>query len=892
MPEYDGSIIIDTHINTDNFDKDANKLFLKTKDIANYISKSFDTKKIDISNIKEQFVGISPQLQKLQIQIFNTKSSLEYLTKNTRELLGKYGGDIFNEITSLQNKLSKLQLQSEILSNTPMISPQNISNAKKASESLKESSKQANNITESVNKASKSISNISNNAKRSSKTISSLFLSAGNSIRDSFGRINGIFSMIARRARWLILGQTIRKVFSEVGQSFNDLQTYSAPFAKTAGALTDSFKRTANAIAASFAPIINALAPIIINITNIITNLLNKMAMLTNALFTNSRTAIIADTSFSGYGKKVEKVGKATKKAKKDTGDMMKALAKFDKLDVLKKSDVGIGDSADVPELNPAIKMFKEVSIPNNIFEFRDKIINAFDLILDKFKTLANSFSNGFSVGFKDNNLDVFSEKLVRIKNTMFDIFNGTGVVDAFNRTINSLSFNLGKVVGSMSSVGVSLGKMLVGGFEKFLSQNKERIKKLIIDKFNVTIDFSNLIGRFAEFISEISTLFGEDKAQSIYGNFLSAQFNLFNVNFQNIYKLAEKTAELIADPFITNVDGIKEALDGMLTFFDGKMSALNSIFEGLGDSITSLVENSISPALDVIKNIWEDRIGVIVDSWNNSLKPVFEDIGNRLKPLGEKIGNTFIALSKPINSVFKVIVDVYNKIRPFLHKYVYPLFERILTYISSGLGNTLQTSFDLIETIIDNLSSTFSNLSIAFSSMVDIISDIINGDWKKLWEDAGIFVKALTRSFLGQLKTIPDLFVSVINMVIRTINNGINAFNGIGFGDFKINIPNIPQVPKIPVNFGIPGLATGTVVSPGREFLARLGDNAYEPEIVSPISTMKRAFSEAMSENNIGGVNGNVTLQIDGKTFARLINPYMNSEKNRVGISMVQGVY
>ena len=40
MPEYDGSIIIDTHINTDNFDKDANKLFLKTKDIANSISKS------------------------------------------------------------------------------------------------------------------------------------------------------------------------------------------------------------------------------------------------------------------------------------------------------------------------------------------------------------------------------------------------------------------------------------------------------------------------------------------------------------------------------------------------------------------------------------------------------------------------------------------------------------------------------------------------------------------------------------------------------------------------------------------------------------------------------------------------------------------------------------
>lgn len=124
--------------------------------------------------------------------------------------------------------------------------------------------------------------------------------------------------------------------------------------------------------------------------------------------------------------------------------------------------------------------------------------------------------------------------------------------------------------------------------------------------------------------------------------------------------------------------------------------------------------------------------------------------------------------------------------------------------------------------------------------------------------------------------------------MVIRAINNAINLFNGIGFGDFKINIPNIPQIPKIPVNFGIPGLATGTVVSPGREFLARLGDNTREQEIVSPISTMKQAFSEALREY---GGGGGAVLQLDGETFARLINPYSKAENNRLGISMVSEV-
>jgi hypothetical protein len=46
-----------------------------------------------------------------------------------------------------------------------------------------------------------------------------------------------------------------------------------------------------------------------------------------------------------------------------------------------------------------------------------------------------------------------------------------------------------------------------------------------------------------------------------------------------------------------------------------------------------------------------------------------------------------------------------------------------------------------------------------------------------------------------------------------------------------------------------IPRLAQGTVVPPNKEFMAVLGDNTKEHEIVSPISTMKQAFMEAMVE-------------------------------------------
>ena len=728
MPEYDGSIIIDTHINTDNFDKDANKLFLKTKDIANSISKSFDTKKIDISNIKDQFVGISPQLQKLQIKIFNTKSSLEYLTNNTRELLGKYGGDIFNEITSLQNKLSKLQLQSEILINTPMISPKNISNAKEASETLKESSKQANNITESVNKASESISNIANNAKRSSKTISSSFLSASNSIRNSFSRINGIFSMVARRTRWLILGQIIRKVFSEVGQSFNDLQTYSVPFEKTAGALTDSFKRTANAIAASFAPIINALAPIIINITNIITNLLNKMSMLTHAMFTNSRTAIIANTNFSGYSKSIAKSTQNTKKNTKAAKEQLKTLAQFDKLDVFKKDKQSKINSPEVEsptQLPQAFDMFKKVEIPSNILDFANNLKETFSPLAKEFEIIGNSFKNNFAIP-----------------------------------------------VGNYIKENV---------LPRFLNSTREKLKQ---------IDFSNL---------NISL----ERLFKVSSKFTNKLFDGLNWAWENIFlQMSKWGAESFLPKFI---DLLSNAIDGINITIDNAKPMLKYLIGWLSDIASVYIIKDIevlSKSIDLIKS--------------------------SISLLGKTL-NSFL----PVLSVF---LDL--------------LKNTIKDYIVEGL-TALGNVFEFLKDAIN-----------LFGYSIDRIKPGIDWLVKKIGHISDFMKEILKYGMPGYI-----MFKSINSIFSATRKNNIPLFTP-------------------------PALASGTVVSPNKRFLAELGDNTYEPEIVSPISTMKRAFSEAMSENNIGGVTGNVTLQIDGKTFARLINPYMNSEKNRVGISMVQGVY
>jgi hypothetical protein len=68
-----------------------------------------------------------------------------------------------------------------------------------------------------------------------------------------------------------------------------------------------------------------------------------------------------------------------------------------------------------------------------------------------------------------------------------------------------------------------------------------------------------------------------------------------------------------------------------------------------------------------------------------------------------------------------------------------------------------------------------------------------------------------------------------------------------------------------------IPALATGTVVPPNNPYLAMLGDNKREPEIVSPLSTMKQAVSEVLASGNYGGAQ-TVIVQIDGREVARAV--------------------
>ena len=118
-------------------------------------------------------------------------------------------------------------------------------------------------------------------------------------------------------------------------------------------------------------------------------------------------------------------------------------------------------------------------------------------------------------------------------------------------------------------------------------------------------------------------------------------------------------------------------------------------------------------------------------------------------------------------------------------------------------------------------------------------------------------------------------------------ITFGDAKIRGGGFGSTSSGSFGGRSVPSIQ-SFSIPALATGSVIPPNREFLAVLGDNKKETEVVSPLSTMKQAVLEAMRESGMTDGTITVVVNLDGKEVARNSVKHINNMTRQAGRSVL----
>lgn len=247
-----------------------------------------------------------------------------------------------------------------------------------------------------------------------------------------------------------------------------------------------------------------------------------------------------------------------------------------------------------------------------------------------------------------------------------------------------------------------------------------------------------------------------------------------------------------------------------------------------------------------------------------------------------EGLGAVFGGIEKVVDALIEGLRDSILSFLSWVDEKTGFQFTDLISYVKSIVTSAFNW-------ILDFVSSAIVSIEDICRGLIEFISGVFSADWGAAWEG----IKDIARGFV---QSVAAVFVGAVNLIIKGLNVLIDALNSI-----KINVPdwvpaiggkswggfNIPRIQEEQ----IPHLATGAVIPPNREFMAVLGDQKSGNNYEVPDAKLRQLIREETAGISAPHSGGDIVLQIDGKTFARITNPYYAGEQQRVGIKLVGGV-
>lgn len=502
---------------------------------------------------------------------------------------------------------------------------------------------------------------------------------------------------------------------------------------------------------------------------------MQKMAAETEGVRDNLGSATGAA---NGLKKATDGAGKAAKKAAKE----MKQLSGIDKLNNMTTNDSnkdsggkGSGGSGGGGAVSGSPVDYGKLADGDNVL---DKQANKLQALIDRLKELGALFQKGFKIGLGDTSvLDDIQKSLKNIKKNLFEIFTDPKVVKAANKFLDSLFLNMGKVSGSFTSIGLTIADNIIGGLDKYLEQNKERIKKHLISLFDIGSQTLDIVGNFSVVLADITTVFRSDTAKQITADIIAIFANATMGVVEVGAKLARDFLKSLTEPINQNKDKIKESLNG---FFDGIEPITKAFSDLVTNSFQKLNEaydKYIEPAWEKISSGLSTIVSMALDAFQKYLLPVIKRIGKEFKALAEEhiqpLVDSFLEFA---GKAIEAIAELWDFISPFVGWFAQGFIAKIATKLDF-LWNIIKAKIAIITDLLKGLFDVLSGL-------IDFIVGVFTGDWERAWNGVQAIFQAIwdtIKSVVGDALTfIKDIITSGFNAVKSTIElvwNGISNF-------------------------------------------------------------------------------------------------------------------
>ena len=594
---------------------------------------------------------------------------------------------------------------------------------------------------------------------------------------DSYALANGYGKVTAKMSEAEKVALRFQFVQDQLALATGDFSRTSDQWANQVRILSlqfDSLKATIGQ------GLINVLTPVI----QVINTIIGKLMSLANAFksFTELVTGKKSDTTASvqavadaadNASGAVSGTGTAAKKAAKDIKGMSTGI---DELNVI-SPDTGPDSSGGAGGAGGyAADEFDMGEVDTSGVE---EASNKYQALIDRARELKDLFKTGFSIGFGDTSvIDSIQNSIQVIGQSLKGIFTDPAVLASAEEFGNQIAVNLGKAAGSMASIGATLADNLLGGINKFLEQNSQRIKNYLVSMFDISAEIADIVGNFSVAFSTIFSAFRSDSAKQITADVIG----IFSSAFMGVTELTTKIGRDVLDaltaPFIQNRDLIKQTLEDTFSAVEPIFSEIKSIVDEAFTKINETYDTHIKPMLDSFKQGFTEIATKFLELYNTYFLPIITNLSVQFQAFREEylspLIDKFVEFAGKVADAISVLWE--NVLKPFIIWFM----EAAAPIIAEFVQNVIDGFFRFFE----GVSKVVGDILTALGGLMDFIIGVFTGDWNLAWEGIKTFFGGIWDAIKDIVSTVMNVIYSVIQTVLGVIKsvweliwNGIKTF-------------------------------------------------------------------------------------------------------------------
>lgn len=397
----------------------------------------------------------------------------------------------------------------------------------------------------------------------------------------------------------------------------------------------------------------------------------------------------------------------------------------------------------------------------------------------------------------------------------------GNAANDAAQTQLNNLNGQLTLLKSALEGAAITIGDKLL----PYIKNAVGWVQKAT-DWFNGLSDAQvNMIMKFAGIAAAIGP------ALLIFGKLVSTVgkvYSTFGKVTAAIYK-AGGVIGLITSPagiviavlagvaaaaflIIKNWDKIKPVVMRVKDTFSSVMPQIKGVISNALNALSPVVKtiaNVIKAAIPVVGKLFAAAfkfVGSTITKIMPYINRIAKVIGSVLvfavkavSPVLSKMASTF---SIVFTSVFNIVSKIVNKLKPVFNV-IGVVIKAAMAVVKTEFVAAFRIAANVVESAAGSIKQVISEITKVFSGILDFISGVFTGNWKKAW----VGVKEI---FGGAFEALGGLCKVPINAVIGIINGAIEGINSI-----SVDIPEgIPLVGGKHIGFSIPkipALAKGT---------------------------------------------------------------------------------